>query len=312
MNEPVLSIRGLSKRLAGRLVVWDLTLDVYPGEVFGLLGPNGAGKTTTIRMALGLARITAGEIRINGHSVGKARCKALAGVGGIVENPELYKYLSGWDNLVHFARMHGPVDKAELLELVEFVGLQGRIRDKVGTYSLGMKQRLGIAVSLVHHPSLLILDEPSNGLDPAGMKELRDNLKRLAKEKNIAVLISSHLLSEMEQICDRVGILSRGALLEVLDLRETEAQDGPEDAEAPAAYVLATDDPEKATELLTARGVAFERLESGEFALLATKTQRQELLGCLLAGGVGILELRQERRSLEETYLEKMGGSRIG
>jgi ABC-2 type transport system ATP-binding protein len=255
--------------------------------------------------------MTDGDILINGHSVRRAHCQALAGVGGIVENPELYKYLSGWDNLVHFARMSGRVDKEELKELVSFVGLQNRIKDKVGTYSLGMKQRLGIAVSLVHNPSLLVLDEPANGLDPAGIKDLRDNLKRLAREKQLAVVISSHLLSEMEQLCDRVGLISGGRLLEVVEIHG-DGEPGTGASETPATFRLTVDDPDKALEFFSARGLQAEKLENQELSFPATRQLLQELLGGMIENRIGILELRQDRRSLEETYLEKMGGNSIG
>ncbi len=173
----------------------------------GLLGPNGAGKTTMIRMMVGLIPPTAGEVYIGGHSLQSHRNQALRQVGVIVENPEMYKYMSGYKNLLHFARMIPGITKQRIHEVTELVGLTDRIHDKVKTYSLGMRQRLGVAQALLHRPSVLILDEPTNGLDPAGIRDLRDYLKRLAREHGTAVIVSSHMLSEMELMCDRVAII---------------------------------------------------------------------------------------------------------
>ena len=207
-----LRIEHLNKYFGKKQILHDISFETYPGEVFGFLGPNGAGKTTTIKIAVGHLRLDDGDILINGQSIRKNFESAMAQVGGIIENPEFYKYMTGMQNLRQYARMRGNVDEKRINEVVEIVGLKNRINDKVGKYSLGMRQRLGVAQAILHRPKLLILDEPTNGLDPAGIKELRDILKNLAHKENICVIVSSHLMSEMELMCDRVGIIANGKL----------------------------------------------------------------------------------------------------
>ncbi|MBO8164971.1 MAG: ABC transporter ATP-binding protein [Brevibacillus sp.] len=224
MAEVVLSVAKLQKKLGGKTIIEDITFDVLAGEVFGFLGPNGAGKTTTIRMLTGLAFPDGGTIRIAGHSLTHDFPRAIRQVGCIVENPEMYKFLTGWENLEHFARMSGGISAERIEEVVHFVGLSEAINQKVKTYSLGMRQRLGIAQALLHKPKLLILDEPTNGLDPAGIRELRNFVRRLAEEEGLAVFVSSHLLSEIELMCDRVAIIHKGRVIFVGAVRELMAQ----------------------------------------------------------------------------------------
>jgi ABC-2 type transport system ATP-binding protein len=220
MNQIVVQLQHATKIIAGKNIVSDLSFDILSGEVFGFLGPNGAVKTTTIRMMVGLIKISQGDILIKGHSIVKDFNKAIRNVGAIVENPDLYKYLTGYQNLKHYARMALGVTKSRINEIAQIVGLTDRIQDKVATYSLGMRQRLGIAQALLHRPQLLILDEPTNGLDPAGIHKLRNYLKRLAHEEGVAVFVSSHLLSEMELMCDRVGVLQNGRLVSIQSIQD--------------------------------------------------------------------------------------------
>lgn len=210
--QPVLQVRGLNKSFGRRHVVQDASFDVYAGEVFGFLGPNGAGKTTTIKMILGFLFPDSGEILICGNDLRTDHERAMANVGGIVENPDVFRDFSGLTNLKMYAALHGGITKERIDEVVRLVGLEKRIRDKVGKYSLGMKQRLGVAQSILHKPKLLILDEPTNGLDPSGIRELRLLLRKMAAEENVAVFVSSHLLSEMEMMCDRVCIIDNGVI----------------------------------------------------------------------------------------------------
>jgi len=214
-SKPVVQFKNITKKIGQRTIIDDITFDVFAGEVFGFLGPNGAGKTTTIRMLFGLISITAGEILINGYSIKRNFENAIANVGGIIENPEMYKYLTGYQNLTHYARMYKNVSRERIEKVINLVGLNKRVHDKVKTYSLGMRQRLGLAQALLHKPSLLVLDEPTNGLDPAGIHEFRDYLRLLAKQENIAILVSSHLLTEMELMCDRIGIIQNGKLIDI-------------------------------------------------------------------------------------------------
>ncbi len=207
--DSVLSVQNLKKKIGRKWIIKDVTFDVKPGEIFGFLGPNGAGKTTTIRMLVDLIKPTEGKISVCGYDVNRDPERALKYVGSIVENPEVYTYLTGWENLEHFARMQPGVDYDRIQEVVNIVRLDQRIHDKVRTYSLGMRQRLGIAQALLGRPRLLILDEPTNGLDPKGIKELREFIKQLASE-GMAVFVSSHLLSEIQLLCNRVAIIKLG------------------------------------------------------------------------------------------------------
>lgn len=218
--ESIVVLNDVSKVIKGRTIIDHISFEVNKGEVFGFLGPNGAGKTTTIRMIVGLMGITSGDITIGGASIKTNFEDAVGHVGAIVENPEMYKFLSGYQNLVHYARMSKGITKDKINETVKLVGLTDRIHDKVKTYSLGMRQRLGLAQCLLHDPNVLILDEPTNGLDPAGIREIRDYIRLLAREKNMAVIVSSHILSEMEMMCDRIGIIQNGRLIDVQHVQE--------------------------------------------------------------------------------------------
>lgn len=218
--ETIVELKDVTKIIKGKTIIDQISFQVNRGEVFGFLGPNGAGKTTTIRMIVGLMGITSGDIRIGGSSIKTKFEEAVGHVGAIVENPEMYKFLTGYQNLVHYARMFKGVSKEKIAETVELVGLTERIHEKVKTYSLGMRQRLGLAQCLLHNPAVLILDEPTNGLDPAGIREIRDYIRLLAREKNMAVIVSSHLLSEMEMMCDRIGIIQKGKLIDVQHVQE--------------------------------------------------------------------------------------------
>ncbi|MCP1307892.1 ABC transporter ATP-binding protein [Paenibacillus tyrfis] len=310
---PVVQIRGLTKTIRGKAIVNRLDLEVRAGEIFGLLGPNGAGKTTTIRMIVGLIGMSGGEVLIDGLSVKRQFEDAMKRVGAIVENPEMYKYLSGYHNLLHFARMHESVTKARIDEVAELVGLKERIRDKVRTYSLGMRQRLGVAQALLHRPKVLILDEPTNGLDPAGIRELRDYLRRLARTEGLAIIVSSHLLSEMELMCDRVAIIRQGELIDVRPVRELAA--GPSDAKlrvvfevnepASAQLLLASSYPEAAFE-----HTGPERSGTAE-AAVEGRLARQvipSVVRTLVQAGIEVYGVRSSGRTLEEQFLELTGG----
>ena len=221
MSEAILEIKNVSKYFGKAKVVDNLSFEVKPGEILGFLGPNGAGKTTTIKMILGLLSIDEGSISINGYDVKKDFEKAMEYIGGIVENPDLYGYMTAVENLKLHAKIRG-INYSEVYKTLEMVGLQKSMNQKVSKFSLGMKQRAGLALSLLHSPKILILDEPTNGLDPVGIKDLRDILKNLAKTKNIAVLVSSHILSEMELMCDRVVVINEGKFVKTQELGEDE------------------------------------------------------------------------------------------
>lgn len=300
-QEPVVRIQGVSKIISSRSLVSDLTLDISPGQVFGFLGPNGAGKTTTIRMMVGLMSISKGDIFISGHSVKNEFEKAVAQVGAIVENPEMYKFLTGYQNLVHFARMSPGVTKERIAETIERVGLTARIHDKVKTYSLGMRQRLGVAQAILHKPKLLVLDEPTNGLDPQGIRELRDYLRELTQEEGITVFVSSHLLSEMELMCDTVAIIQNGKLIDVRNLR---AETG---ADALIEVAFEVNDAERAADLIQGAVV-----QGNVLVARVSREQIPDINAKLVSEGFQVYGIRNVTHTLEEQFLQVTGGGGIG
>jgi ABC-2 type transport system ATP-binding protein len=213
MSKNILLVENVTKVINKKSIVKDINFSINEGEILGFLGPNGAGKSTTLRMIVGLSKPTSGKIEICGHSITENYIKAMSNIGSIIEGPDLYNYMSGMDNLKMLASMNKGVGEKDICNIVEIVGLKNRINDKVNTYSLGMKQRLGLAQALINNPKLLILDEPTNGLDPAGINEFRNIVKTLAKEKNISILVSSHLMSEIEHMCDKVSIIKNGSIV---------------------------------------------------------------------------------------------------
>jgi len=220
MLKQVLLLDDVHKTIKNKEIVKGISFSINAGEVLGFLGPNGAGKSTTLRMIVGLSSPTRGKIIIDGHLITKDYVKAMSKVGCIIEGPDMYNYLSGLENLKMLSSMNKNVTNEDITKVIELVGMQNRINDKVSTYSLGMKQRLGLAQALVHKPKLLILDEPTNGLDPSGINEFRHIIHDLAKKENIAVLISSHLISEVELMCDTVAIIKSGTLLKYSSVSE--------------------------------------------------------------------------------------------
>ncbi|MFC4775498.1 ABC transporter ATP-binding protein [Paenibacillus sp. GCM10023252] len=309
MNEQaIVSLRNVTKRIGRSTIINDVSFDVHKGEVFGFLGPNGAGKTTTIRMMVGLMSISKGEIRIQGHSIATEFEQAIRHVGAIVENPEMYKYLTGYHNLVHYARMVPGVTKERIAEVIKLVKLEDRIHDKVRKYSLGMRQRLGVAQALLHRPSLLILDEPTNGLDPAGIRELRDYLQYLTREEGIAVIVSSHLLSEMELMCDRVAILQQGKLVDVKEIEEFMSSGGKEQTYKIEA-VLEEEHIAVLSGLDVVRSVT---IVSGGVEIVTERAHIPSVLNELMRRDVPIYGVQEVRQSLEDRFLEMTGGVQVG
>lgn len=228
MEEEVLLSKGLTKQVGRKILVKEVDISIGKGEIVGLLGPNGAGKTTIIRMLTGLISRNAGTVKINSNDLDENFEGCMEDVGAIIENPEFYKYLSGWENLKQFARMsRKTITDEEIKQVVERVRLTESIQNKVKTYSLGMRQRLGIAQAIIHHPSLLILDEPLNGVDPKGMHDFRQLMREIVQD-GTSILISSHLLSEMELLADKIIIIEEGKLTHIEDL--TKADEKPENS----------------------------------------------------------------------------------
>lgn len=298
--DKILEIKSLSKSFGSRRVLRNVTLDIHRGEIVGYLGPNGSGKTTTIKLVLGLLKITHGEIKICGHDVVKDFETAIAHVGGIVENPEMYPYLSARENLRQCARMYETkIDEERINEVLELVGLSSRADDKISKYSLGMKQRLGVAQAILHRPELLVLDEPTNGLDPAGIKDLRDLLKKLARETGLAVFISSHLLGELEQLCDTVAVLNHGAVVGVRSVNELKKGRG--DSLSEVEFTLSP--VSVAGDILKNSGIEV----TIERETLVARLKHEDIpstIYLLSLNGVKIWSVVEKTRSLEDAFLE--------
>ncbi len=290
-----LQTRALSKSYGSRLAVDRLDLEVERAELFGFLGPNGAGKTTTIRMALGLIAPTNGSVEILGLDVRRHRSEVLPRVGALVESPALYGYLSGRDNLRVIGSQLGRVSEKRIDEVLEIVGLKGRDRDRVRTYSMGMKQRLGLGIALLNNPELLILDEPANGLDPAGIVEMRDLLRNLAAEGK-TVFISSHVLSEVQQICTRVAIINHGRLVRLAPVAEL-LQDGGE-------FEVKVDQPDELVAALKRQQWGGEaRSEDGLVITAAPDGRGRSLIKFLVDNGFTPDAVSARHRDLEEIFL---------
>jgi ABC-2 type transport system ATP-binding protein len=284
-----------------------VSFELAAGEVFGFLGPNGAGKTTTIRMLVGLARPDHGRVRIAGFDVAHDFAKAMSRVGCIVESTDLYPYLTGRENLLHFARMLPDGAPARIPELARLVALESRLDDRVSTYSLGMRQRLGLAQALLGAPDLLILDEPANGLDPAGIREIRQLIRHLAHDRGIAVFVSSHLLAEVEQMCDRVAIIHRGRTLAMGPVRELLAKRGAE------RLVFRVEPAARAAGILG----AFSRdgtARADDDESVSSEVPRESVpdaLAALAAAGVRVFGVERQSSTLEELFLEVTGGETV-
>ncbi|HAB0142215.1 TPA_asm: ATP-binding cassette domain-containing protein [Listeria monocytogenes] len=306
MTETVLKLEHVTKKIGQKNIVHDISFDIHKGEVFGLLGPNGAGKTTIIRSIVGLIRRSEGTVFINGKNVDTEYKAAISEVGAIIENPEFYMYMSGWANLKQFARMSQKnITDEHIREIVELVKLTGVINQKVKTYSLGMRQRLGVAQALIHSPALLILDEPTNGLDPQGMAEFRTLIRDLATN-GTSVLISSHLLSEIQQITDRFAIINKGVLTHIekmSDLIENHV----------AAYKLKVSDPVATTTVLATLPVKLVAQNEDLFKIEVAHEDVHLIARALIQANIDLLEMVPLQASLEERFLEltKGGGAEV-
>ena len=287
--------RGLTKHYGSTVAVKDLTLTVEPGEVYGFLGPNGAGKTTTLRMLLGLVRPTSGTLLLRGRQPGTRGF--LDGIGALIEGPAFYGYLSGRDNLRVFAR-HAGVGEPRVQEVLETVDLADRARDKYSAYSLGMKQRLGLAAALLKEPELLILDEPTNGLDPAGMLDMRTLIRRVSAQ-GCTVLLSSHLLGEVQQICDRVGVIFRGELVAQL----------PVDELGSGGSLVVTADPVDAARSRISSMVGPDRVrpDGASLQIDVARSDAAKINAELVAAGVSVSELRWQTPDLEDIFFQLTG-----
>ncbi len=291
----------LSKVIGDRTIVEDVSFELHPGEVFGFLGPNGAGKTTTIRMLVGLIKPTRGTVTVCGYDLHRGFEKAMRCIGCIVENPDLYRFMTGRENLEHFARMLR-VPSAEIERVASLVNLAHRLDQRVGTYSLGMRQRLGIAQAMLGDPRVLILDEPANGLDPAGIREIRELLRGLAAERGLAVFVSSHLLAEIELTADRVAIIHKGRILRGGPVRELISGN--------RVMELRVGDAARAASILRDRGID---VTSKDDLLLAPieEADAPPVIAALAQSGVDVFHVRPRVQTLEEMFLDVTGGETV-
>lgn len=303
MPNQVLKCDNINKVIKKKQILDNVSFELNEGEILGFIGPNGAGKTTTIKLILGLQSITSGTIKINGFDIQKDFVKAIEKVGAIVENPDFYMYLSGRKNLELISNMYKGIGKERIDEVVKLVGLENRINDKVSKYSLGMRQRLGIAQAIINKPNLLVLDEPTNGLDPEGIKELREFLVKLSKEENMAIFISSHNLAELESFCNKVCIIKSGKVIENTTMEELKA----ETVDEKNVYCVEIND----TNLLE-KNENISIIDNTHFKLIIKKEDVPGFIEMLIEDNIKIYEIKEERLSLEDAFLKKTGGNIIG
>ena len=299
-TQPIVQLQNLSKTIRGKQLIQQLNIDLYPGQITGFLGPNGAGKTTTIRMMTGLMHPTEGKVIVDGLSLQENYEEAISKIGVIVENPEMYKFMTGYKNLLHFARMHKNVTKERIEEVVRQVGLEKRIHEKVSTYSLGMRQRLGLAQALLHRPKFLILDEPTNGLDPAGIREFRMYLRKIAAEDGVSVFVSSHLLSEIELMCDRVAVIQNGKLIDIRDIN----------IETSSFYYIEAAPKDDVAIHLQKFDYNF-TVENNGFVVEIKKEDIPKLITQFVNAEIQLFAVQPHQKTLEDQFLEMTGGGQI-
>ena len=301
MEKPILNCENLYKNFGKKQILKNVSFELYSGDILGFIGPNGAGKTTTIKLILGLQGITEGKVTINGYNIERQFEKAIEKVGAIVENPDLYMYLTGYENLKLISNLYDSIDKNRIDEVVKLVKLEKRINDKVSKYSLGMRQRLGIAQAILHKPNLLILDEPTNGLDPEGIKEMRELLINLAKKEKMAILISSHNLAELDNLSTKVCIIKNGEIIETSDI-ESIKKESKEDYQ-----VFEVDNTEKIKSILKSAIILDER----HFKIDIQKGEIPEIVKLLVKEEISLYKIQKEEISLEKAFFEKTGGNVI-
>ncbi len=291
----LLECQDLCKSFGKKQILKNVSFELDEGDILAFIGPNGSGKTTTIKLILGLQGIDKGSVNINGFDIKKDFVKAIEKVGAIVENPDTYMYLSGWDNLKLTANMYKNISDEAIKDIVKLVDLETRIHDKVSKYSLGMRQRLGIARALINKPNILILDEPTNGLDPEGIKDLRNLLKKLAKE-GMGILISSHNLAELESFCNKVLIIDNGTIIETSEVKEFKNNDN--------KYVFTV----SSTENLDIEGIY--EVSKTKFSFNGDKESIAKIVKKLVKENIDVYEVKMQELTLEEAFLKKTGGKK--
>ena len=301
MENIILRCENLDKKIRKKQILKNVSVELYEGDILGFIGPNGSGKTTTIKLILGLQGITSGKVEINGYDVEKNFEKAIKQVGAIVENPDLYMYLTGFQNLKLISNLYKNVDNNRINEVVKLVGLENRINDKVSKYSLGMRQRLGIAQAILHKPNLLILDEPTNGLDPEGIKEVRELLLKLAKEEKMAIFISSHNLAELDNFCNKICIIKNGQIIETNTISELKKE-----TQIPE-YIIEVDNTKKIKTLIQNA----ELIDKNYFKIAIQKENIPFIVKQLVNNDISIYSICEESLTLEDAFIKKTGGNVI-
>lgn len=298
--EYALELTQINKRYQNRDVLRNLNMQVPAGKVYGFLGRNGAGKTTTIRIITGLVKANAGQVRVFDRELAQARAEIMQNIGAIVESPAFYPNLTGKENLGITAALFGTDDNRipAVLRLVDMEKDQNR---KVKTYSTGMKQRLAIANALLHAPKLLILDEPTNGLDPNGVKDLRSLIRRLSKDLHITLLVSSHILSEVQQIADCVGILDQGQIVDQFDLQELNQREQ-------SGLLLEVETPDQAVALLRKADILFSQSVDRQIKVLCPRAENAKVGAMLTSGGIQIVSMKPVMDTLEDRFFSATGG----
>ncbi|MDD3224318.1 MAG: ABC transporter ATP-binding protein [Clostridium sp.] len=305
----ILEVKDLYKTLGKREIIKGISFSIKPGEIFGFLGPNGAGKTTTIKMLVGIIAPTKGSIKIMGHDIQSEKVEALKNVGAIVETPELYSYLTGKQNLEQLARISKNITKEDIDKAAEDVGLKDRINDKVKKYSLGMKQRLGFAESLLGNPKFLILDEPTNGLDPNGIIEFRTMLKELAKEKKVSIFISSHILSEIQELCDTVAFIDNGKIQSIEEMNNLKDMAANAEDSNFENIIINTNEKEKCMDVLSTLEIVKDIKKEDEKLVLNIKSgSTSKIVFALSEQNIPIEEIYKKQIKLEDRYLELVKG----
>ena len=298
----ILKCINLKKQVKDKIIIENISFSVNKGDIVGLLGPNGSGKTTIIKLIVGLMNITEGDVYINGYDIKKDFINAINKVGVIVESPDLYMYLSGYDNLKLTANNYKNISKSRIDEVIKIVGLENRIKDKVSTYSLGMRQRLGIAEAIINKPNLLILDEPTNGLDIEGTIEMRNFLKLLSNQ-GIAILMSSHNLTEIDNLCNRIIAIKNGKLI---------ADDRIEDFKKlsdKSTYIFSLDRTNNLEEILI--NIDFDILEENKIRVYVNKEAISKTMETLIQNDYKIYSVQEENLTSEEAFIKKFGENEI-
>lgn len=302
MSNTVLEIKNVSKYFGRKKIIDNITLDVKEGEIYGFLGPNGAGKTTTIKMALGLLSIDEGNIIINGNDIKKHFEKAMENIGGIVENPDMYNYMTGRENLKLYARIRN-VKKERIDEVIKLVDMEKAADQKVGKYSLGMKQRMGLALTLLHSPKVLILDEPTNGLDPVGIKSLRNILKNIAKEEKTAIFVSSHIIGEMQAMCDKIAMIKDGKIIKISDI-DTLLKHSENDK---VECVVKAKQLDKAFKLIKDELTDEVKKDDNEITFKINKEDISKITKLLVSNDVDVESITEKETTLEDIFFDTTG-----